>query len=64
MNTAQRIDLATQIARALAAREAAKREYREYLRQQRTANLLFGWALIAFVLLSFATPFICWWILS
>jgi hypothetical protein len=57
-------DTTTQIARALEARDAARRELNEYHRQLRITNLLFGWTLIAFVLLCAATPFVCWWVLS
>jgi hypothetical protein len=62
--TTSEFDTATQIARVLAARDAAKQALEDYHREQRHTNILFGWTLIAFVVMFAASPFICWWILS
>jgi hypothetical protein len=61
--TTDQLNTTTQIARALEARDAARHELNEYLRQQRAANLLFGWALVAFAALLLITPAVCWWLL-
>jgi hypothetical protein len=62
--TTSELDTATQIAHVLAARDAAKQAIDDYHREQRRTNTLFGWTLIAFVVLFAASPFICWWVLS
>jgi hypothetical protein len=61
--TSTELDQAVQIARVLEARDAARQALDDCHREQRRTNLLFGWALIAFVTLFAASPFICWWVL-
>jgi hypothetical protein len=62
--TTHELNQATQIARALEARDAARQALSEYHHQQRSANLMVGWVLFAFGALVPMVPAICWWILS